>query len=67
MKHRNILITIYLVVTVIFLGISFTTEAWGNTWLVWLIAPVAWQGISIFSSKKDDQEDSEWPDERMAG
>ena len=35
---ESILKIYWLIVTVIYLGVSFTTRAWAITWLIWLIA-----------------------------
>ena len=35
---ESILKIYWLIVTVIYLGLSFTTGAWAITWLIWLIA-----------------------------
>lgn len=43
----------WMVVTVIYLGISFWTMAWYITWLIWLIASALWQAILLFSGDKD--------------
>lgn len=43
----------WMVVTVIYLGISFWTMAWYITWLIWLIASAVWQAILLFSGDKE--------------
>ncbi len=43
----------WMVVTVIYLGISFWTMAWYITWLIWLIASALWQAIMLFSGDKE--------------
>ena len=43
----------WMVVTVIYLGISFWTMAWYITWLIWLIASALWQAILLFSGDKE--------------
>ena len=37
----------WLVVTIVYLGLSFLTRAWYITWLIWLIAAAVEQGIKI--------------------
>ncbi|MCR5622027.1 MAG: permease prefix domain 1-containing protein [Treponema sp.] len=44
----------WLLVTTIYLAISFLTGAWYITWLTWLIASAAWQAIQIFGGAKAD-------------
>ena len=38
----------WMVVTIIYLGISFMTGGWHITWLIWLIASAVRQAISMF-------------------
>ena len=37
----------WLVVTIVYLGVSFLTRAWYITWLIWLIGGAVEQGIKI--------------------
>ena len=43
----------WMVVTIVYLGISFWTMAWYITWLIWLIASALWQAIMLFSGDKE--------------
>ena len=45
----------WMIVTIIFLGISFWTMAWHISWLIWLIASAVWQAILLFSGAKDEE------------
>lgn len=45
----------WLIVTAVYLLISFLTGAWHITWLVWLIANALWQAITLWSSAKEDE------------
>ena len=47
----------WMVVTVIYLGISFWTMAWYITWLIWLIASAGWQAIMLLCGGKDGPEE----------
>ena len=48
----------WMIVTIIYLGISFLTMSWHITWLIWLIASAVWQAIKLFSnSPMQDDED----------
>ncbi len=47
----------WMVVTIIYLSVSFTTMAWHITWIIWLIASAAWQAILLFTGGKDESED----------
>ena len=47
----------WMVVTVIYLGISFWTMAWYITWLIWLIASAGWQAIMLLCGDKDGPEE----------
>ena len=40
----------WMIVTIIYLGISFLTMSWHLTWLIWLIASAVWQAIKLFSN-----------------
>jgi len=44
----------WLVITIIYLFVSFMTHAWHITWILWLIASAVKQAIQMF--KKDDGE-----------
>ncbi|MBP5176062.1 MAG: hypothetical protein ILP07_09155 [Treponema sp.] len=44
----------WLVITIIYLFVSFTTFAWHITWIIWLIASAVKMAIQMF--KKDDGE-----------
>ncbi|MBR1638442.1 MAG: hypothetical protein IJ688_03550 [Treponema sp.] len=44
----------WMIVTIIYLGISFATMAWHITWLIWLIASAIWQAILMFSGNKEE-------------
>lgn len=43
----------WMIVTIVYLGISFWTMAWYITWLIWLIASALWQAIMLFSGDKE--------------
>lgn len=50
----------WLIVTIIYLGVSFLTGAWGITWLIWLIGTAIEQGIKmIFLLKNQNNEKEE--------
>ena len=49
----SILKIYWLLVTVIYLGLSFTTGAWAITWLIWLIASAIEQAIKLLFSIND--------------
>lgn len=49
----------WLLVTVVYLGLSFATARWEVTWLTWLIAAAAWQAILLFAGAKDNEEDAD--------
>ena len=49
----------WMVVTVIYLCISFTTMAWHITWLIWLIASAVWQAILLFSGGRENPDDND--------
>lgn len=49
----------WIIVVVIYLGLSFMTGAWNITWLIWLIASAVRNGITAFynGSNKSHEED----------
>ena len=48
----------WMIVTIIYLGISFLTMSWHITWLIWLIASAVWQAIKLFFNvpMQDDED-----------
>ena len=46
----------WLVVTIIYLAISFTTGAWFITWIIWLIAAAVKQAIIMFGNVPDEED-----------
>ena len=44
----------WLVVTIIYLGLSFATHAWHVTWIIWLIASAVQQAIRMFRTRGSD-------------
>ena len=48
----------WIIVTIIYLSVSFITGAWGITWLIWLIATAIEQALKIlfmFNNKKTEK------------
>lgn len=51
--EKSILNLYWLVVTIIYLGVSFSSGAWHITWLIWLIATAIEQALKIIFTLKD--------------
>lgn len=49
----------WLLTTTVYLLVSFLTNAWHITWLIWLVASAAWQAIMIFGGAKSDGSNSD--------
>ncbi len=47
----------WIVVTVIYLAVSFATGAWYISWLIWLIASAVWQAILMFAGNPEEEDD----------
>ncbi|MCR5764107.1 MAG: permease prefix domain 1-containing protein [Treponema sp.] len=43
----------WIVAVIIYLSISFLTEAWYITWLIWLVASAVWQALLMFSGNME--------------
>lgn len=46
----------WLIVTVIYLGISFQTGRWGITWLIWLIAAAVKEAVYLYAGAEENEE-----------
>lgn len=46
----------WMMVTIIYLGVSFDTGRWGITWLIWLIAVAVKEAIILFTGAEDYEE-----------
>lgn len=55
---ESILKMYWLIVTIIYLGVSFFTGAWAFTWLIWLIATALEQGIRILLSLNNSSQEN---------
>jgi len=55
---ESILKMYWLIVTIIYLGVSFFTGAWAFTWLIWLIATALEQGIKILLSLNNSSQEN---------
>ena len=44
----------WLLVTALYLAVSFMTGAWYITWLIWLIASAVWQAIILFAGHLEE-------------
>ena len=46
----------WMLVTIIYLGVSFWTGRWAITWLIWLIAAAVKEAIYLFAGAEEDEE-----------
>lgn len=46
----------WMIVTIIYLGVSFSTGRWGITWLIWLIAVAVKEAITLFAGAEENEE-----------
>lgn len=46
----------WMIVTIIYLGVSFSTGRWGITWLIWLIAAAVKEAIYLFAGAEENEE-----------
>lgn len=46
----------WLIVTIVYLAISFSTMAWGVTWLIWLIATAIKEAITLIAGAAENDE-----------
>ncbi len=49
---KNIMTIYWTIITVIYLGISFTTGLWGITWIIWILASIFEPIMKIILGKK---------------
>lgn len=47
----------WMIVTIVYLGVSFHTGRWGITWLIWLIAAAVKEAIYLFAGAGDDSDE----------
>lgn len=47
----------WMIVTIIYLGVSFCTGHWAITWLIWLIAVAVKEAIYLFADAGDDSDE----------
>lgn len=46
----------WMIVTIIYLGVSFSTGRWGISWLIWLIAVAVKEAITLFAGAEENEE-----------
>ncbi|MBO4758731.1 MAG: hypothetical protein J5505_01590 [Spirochaetaceae bacterium] len=54
--YASILELFWLLVTVLYLGISFLTGAWHITWLIWIIAAIIEKAIKLFYIGREEED-----------
>lgn len=46
----------WMIITIIYLGVSFHTGRWGITWLIWLIAAAVKEAVYLFAGAEENEE-----------